>query len=366
MELRFIEKPEKLLEIAFNKAWKDSLKGRPPKEKFLRIKNRALKKIDISTNYLTSKLDDMVYETKSFDNLHPFYRELVEETINVIEVRKNLSQVMKVSKIIKKLGRELRRKIQRIREDADAPKIASFLKQFFGRTASLVKSLEKSIESLNESRKKLREFPKINFDALTVILAGFPNTGKTTLLNKLTGSKAEINVYPFTTKSIKLGYFHHRFKEFQVIDTPGLLDREKEKRNAIERKAVHALSHLPQLIVFIFDPSETCSYSLEKQINLFNSLKKDFNAPFIAVANKKDVYSEKQFNELRKAVKEEIIETGEKVEDNLKETIIKKLYKAKEEAKKERKEAKEEKEFEENETEQEEEREEEKEEWPSG
>jgi len=43
-----------------------------------------------------------------------------------------------------------------------------------------------------------------------------------------------------------------------VIDTPGLLDRPLDERNAIEMQSIVALGHLDASIMFFIDLSETC------------------------------------------------------------------------------------------------------------
>ena len=79
-------------------------------------------------------------------------------------------------------------------------------------------------------------------------------------------------------------------EKYQVIDTPGLLDRPFLKRNDIEKQAVAALSYLADLIIFILDPSETCGYTLKDQYNLLEQIKKIFsNITIFLVENKVDI-----------------------------------------------------------------------------
>lgn len=40
--------------------------------------------------------------------------------------------------------------------------------------------------------------------------------------------------YAFTTKSLFVGHMDYRYLRWQVIDTPGILDRPLEERNTIE------------------------------------------------------------------------------------------------------------------------------------
>lgn len=44
----------------------------------------------------------------------------------------------------------------------------------------------------------------------------------------------DVQPYAFTTKSLFVGHLDHRYLRWQVIDTPGILDRPLEERNTIE------------------------------------------------------------------------------------------------------------------------------------
>lgn len=56
--------------------------------------------------------------------------------------------------------------------------------------------------------------------AVDVGLVGFPNAGKSTLLNLLTNAKSAIGAYPFTTVEPHLGSFYGR----TIADIPGLIE----------------------------------------------------------------------------------------------------------------------------------------------
>ncbi|GCA65357.1 hypothetical protein KIPB_016930, partial [Kipferlia bialata] len=70
----------------------------------------------------------------------------------------------------------------------------------------------------------------------------------------------EVQPYAFTTRSLFVGHMNFRLLRWQVIDTPGLLDRPLEQRNAIELQAITALMHLQSAGLFLLDPSEQCGY----------------------------------------------------------------------------------------------------------
>jgi GTP1/Obg family GTP-binding protein len=41
---------------------------------------------------------------------------------------------------------------------------------------------------------------------------------------------------------------------FQVMDTPGLLDRPIEERNEMEKLTFASMAHLPTAVMFVIDP----------------------------------------------------------------------------------------------------------------
>lgn len=61
-------------------------------------------------------------------------------------------------------------------------------------------------------------------------LIGLPNAGKSTLIRRISASKAEVGPYPFTTLTPNLGVVRHRDQELVVADIPGLIEGASEGR----------------------------------------------------------------------------------------------------------------------------------------
>jgi nucleolar GTP-binding protein len=156
--------------------------------------------------------------------------------------------------------------------------------------ATTLKKLNSSLNYLEEVRKHLGRLPSIDPNTRTLILTGFPNVGKSSFMNKITYAGSEVQPYPFTTQSLYAGHTYFKNVKWQVIDTPGILDRPLEERNTIEMQAITALAHLDACILFLIDISETCGYSIKDQVKLFSSIKPLFkNKPLVMVLNKTDV-----------------------------------------------------------------------------
>lgn len=58
--------------------------------------------------------------------------------------------------------------------------------------------------------------------------------GKSSFVNSVTRANVEVQPYAFTTKSLYVGHTDYQYLRWQVIDTPGILDKPLEDRNTIE------------------------------------------------------------------------------------------------------------------------------------
>ena len=212
----------------------------------------------------------------------PFYLELAEILVGVDEMKMNLASVQWAGNKI----HEMARTYVGMMRDAEDAKVVR--KQAFGRISSIVDSIDGNLRFLNEARNKLRKLPAID-DSPALVIAGYPNVGKSSFVALVSSARPEIAPYPFTTKGLAVGHFTREGIRYQVIDTPGLLDRPLEERNEIELQAISALKHVGKAVLYIIDPSETCGYTLEKQMHLLLEIKKEFAVPMLVVANKVDI-----------------------------------------------------------------------------
>lgn len=233
-------------------------------------------------NILGDNLRNAVKDWPNLDRIEPFYRDLADILVGVDELKKKLSSVSWASEKTRDISRKY---VGMLRKSQDP---ALLRKQAFARMASIVYDVDKDLRFLNEARNKLRQLPEIK-DEPTIVVAGYPNVGKSSFVAAVTGARPEIAQYPFTTKGILIGHFIKDRIRFQVIDTPGLLDRPLEKRNDIELQAISALRHVGDVLLYILDPSETCGFTLQEQEHLMAEVKEIVKMPVFVVANKIDV-----------------------------------------------------------------------------
>ncbi|MGC8571958.1 MAG: GTPase [Candidatus Micrarchaeia archaeon] len=93
-------------------------------------------------------------------------------------------------------------------------------------------------------------FVKKSGDA-TVALVGFPNAGKSSLINAVTNTNSKIAPYAFTTTSIISGMMLYKDAHIQIFDLPGLI--ENAHIGAGGGRTVISAIYNVDLILFVID-----------------------------------------------------------------------------------------------------------------
>ncbi|KAJ4845058.1 hypothetical protein Tsubulata_015499 [Turnera subulata] len=159
-----------------------------------------------------------------------------------------------------------------------------------GRMCTVIKRVGPSLAYLQLIRQHMARLPSIDPNTRTMLICGYPNVGKSSFVNKITMADVDVQPYAFTTKSLFVGHTDYKYLRYQVIDTPGILDRPFEDRNIIEMCSITALAHLRAAVLFFLDISGSCGYTIAQQAALFHSIKSLFmNKPLIIVCNKTDL-----------------------------------------------------------------------------
>lgn len=89
----------------------------------------------------------------------------------------------------------------------------------------------------------------------TVGIIGFPSTGKSTLMNKITDAESEVGAYHFTTLKVVPGILKHKGAIIQVLDLPGIIKGAADGRGR-GREVLSALRSV-DLILLMLDVFET-------------------------------------------------------------------------------------------------------------
>jgi nucleolar GTP-binding protein len=231
---------------------------------------------------LHDRLVKVIRSFPEFETLPPFYRDLVEILFGLEKLRIALGGVGWAAYNTRRIGGQMSREIRGSTDTRGARKRA------VARLSSIVHRVDGDLRFLNEVRNTLRVLPELR-DEFTVVVAGYPNVGKSSFIRLVSSAEPEVASYPFTTKGIIVGHRKMGRSGVQFIDTPGLLDRPPEDRSPIERQAVSALMHAAQAVLFILDPSEMCGYPVENQLALLEEVKGMIRVPMVIAVNKADV-----------------------------------------------------------------------------
>lgn len=236
-------------------------------------------------NILADNLQHLTAGWPDFDRIHPFYAELAGTLVNVDSVRQSLGEISWAGTKCAELRGEYRERVQGGNPDT----ARKHRKQAFARFADIVDSVDADLTVIREAREELRRLPDIKPEEPAIVVAGYPNVGKSSFVRALTNADAPVASYPFTTTGVLVGHLDRDHVRYQLIDTPGILDRPDAERNEIEGQALSAITHAADCVLFLLDASEQCGYPLADQLALRDELADRFApTPLVTVCNKAD------------------------------------------------------------------------------
>ncbi|CAM8900955.1 unnamed protein product [Rhodiola kirilowii] len=100
-------------------------------------------------------------------------------------------------------------------------------------------------------------------------LVGFPSVGKSTLLNKLTGTFSEVASYEFTTLTCIPGVITYRGAKIQLLDLPGIIEGAKDGKG--RGRQVISTSRTCNCILIVLDAIKPITHKrlIEKELEGF-------------------------------------------------------------------------------------------------
>lgn len=142
-----------------------------------------------------------------------------------------------------------------------------------------------------------------HFKSGFAVLAGLPNAGKSTLLNKLAGGVlSPVTSKPQTTRQNILAISEGDGYQVVFVDTPGFLQPRYKLQQTMVNAVDRAVGEEADLVVFMLDAA--APYDLNA--GLVEKLKQVF-CPIFLVINKMDlVQDESRLNELEAAVRKDL------------------------------------------------------------
>ncbi|KKN28097.1 hypothetical protein LCGC14_0857870 [marine sediment metagenome] len=300
-----VQNSKELLDIAFKRGMKSSAQVSKNAPILIKAKKKESKRIKVAIDILINRILKIIKMVPIIDELPDFYKELASILVDIDELKLTLGKLNGILPVLSRIKREHLNKLKKI----EAPGQGDQLRRAaFGRISSVINKQNRNLEYLNNIRGRLREILSIDYTMPCVVVAGYPNVGKSSIVKNLsTNKKIEIKEYAFTTKKLNLGHLviNRKFDTItiQIMDTPGILDRPMAKRNYIELQAILALRLISDLILFIFDPTPASGYTVDSQIELYNEIKQNFTkdgkVKLAIVINKMDLAKDSEISYLK-------------------------------------------------------------------
>ncbi|AKG54193.1 ferrous iron transport protein B [Dehalogenimonas sp. WBC-2] len=157
---------------------------------------------------------------------------------------------------------------------------------------------------------------------IRVALAGNPNSGKTTLFNRLTGSKQHVGNWPGVTVEKKEGRLKYSGYELEIVDLPGVYSLTAHSLDEIVTRN-YIIDEKPDVVVNIIDAS-----NLERNLYLTVQLM-EMEIPFIIALNMMDEVESRKYKidveglsrEMNTPVVAMIATKGQGIDELLKEVL---------------------------------------------
>jgi GTP-binding protein len=126
-----------------------------------------------------------------------------------------------------------------------------------------------------------------------ISIVGLPNAGKSTLIQKLTNSKAKIGDYEFTTTSPNIGVLNNSESLITICDLPGLLEGASDGVGMGRRVLKHLRN--TKFIIYLIDPINE-KFNMSSQISMLEDELFKFDENYqsikkLVVINKSDKLS---------------------------------------------------------------------------
>ena len=260
-----------------------------------RIRQFYMRKVKYTQQSWHEKLSRILEDFPRVDDVHPFYSDLLNVLYDKDHYKLALGQLNTARNIIDKISKDY---VKLLKYGDSLYRCKQLKRAAMGRMCTMMKKHAASLAYLEQVRQHMSRLPSIDPNTRTILVCGYPNVGKSSFMNKVTRADVEVQPYAFTTKSIYVGHTDYKYLRWQVLDTPGILDRPLDERNTIEMQSITALAHLRAVVLYVVDISEQCGFTIKQQSDLFHSIAPLFaNKPLVVALNKTDVAKVEELKE---------------------------------------------------------------------
>ena len=154
---------------------------------------------------------------------------------------------------------------------------------------SFVANLKQRLKKLEEKKEKSKSSGKsskgVKKEGFQVVLVGFPNSGKSSLLAKITNARPLITEHPFTTRQPEIGTLDYQGIKAQIVDLPSI---------GSEMFDIGVVNTADLIIILI--------ESIQDRDKVISLLDKSYGKKLIAI-NKVDLLTNEQLRKLEQTIK---------------------------------------------------------------
>jgi nucleolar GTP-binding protein len=174
------------------------------KNEAARARNRAARALDTVMKELATPLGSYARGFPAPRALHPFELALMELTVGPGTYDSALARVDALRRSVVEVAKAYATRASRASGKREA---VALQEEGLARVEAVFTRGAIAVDELKDVAKSLRRLPAVDPRLPAVALVGAPNVGKSSLVQLLSSGLPEVQNYPFTTRSIKMGHF---------------------------------------------------------------------------------------------------------------------------------------------------------------